>query len=141
MRKDKKMKSIEDIKKQAKELGYRYCKLEKSNGHMLSDKYNRGIDIVINNIGNFIVYKAFSDKKIATGKDEQLDNEVWYKEILDLLYEPIKTENEIDSYELGKKELDTLFNALVFARDMDGREENGDFDIEILDMLIEKFSK
>lgn len=45
------------------------------------------------------------------------------------------------TYELDKKELDTLFNALVFARDMDGREENGDFDIDILDMLIEKFSK
>lgn len=37
-----------------------------------------------------------------------------------------------------EKMKDTLFNALIFARDMDGVEYNGDFDPDILDTLISK---
>ncbi|NFL43135.1 hypothetical protein FDB61_15720 [Clostridium botulinum] len=90
MRKYKGLKKIEDIKKQAIELGYRYDKLgESSKWFILSDRNYRGIEVTFNRFGKFIVYKALSDKKIATEKDEQLDNEAWYKEILDLLYEPL----------------------------------------------------
>lgn len=38
---------------------------------------------------------------------------------------------------LNEEERETLFNALIFARDMNGVEYDGDFDAVILDNLIE----
>lgn len=39
---------------------------------------------------------------------------------------------------LNEEEWETLFNALIYARDMNGVECDGDFDAVVLDNLIEK---
>ncbi|WP_270545636.1 hypothetical protein [Clostridium butyricum] len=52
-----------------------------------------------------------------------------------------KNTKQIDDklYTFNAEKRDTLFNALIFARDLNGREYKGDFDSNILDDLIEDF--
>lgn len=41
--------------------------------------------------GHFFVYEPLSNEPIATHLSKELDNEDWYKEILDLFYETVAT--------------------------------------------------
>lgn len=68
------------------------------------------------------------------------------KPLIISLDENIKNETDESFYEistevvtnLSELERETLFNALIFARDMNGIEYDGDFDHEILDDLIDR---
>ena len=41
--------------------------------------------------GSFYVYEPFSESATAHHLSTEFDNEVWYNEILELLYEPLTT--------------------------------------------------
>ena len=81
MKKFKGFRNIVDIRKKAKELGYKYY--EKNN----QQRFRKGdLDICLRSFGEFNVYKA--GECIASHMSEELDNETWYQEILEMLYIP-----------------------------------------------------
>lgn len=42
--------------------------------------------------GHFFVYTPFQEKAVASHKSAELDNEGWYKALLDMFYEPLEKE-------------------------------------------------
>jgi hypothetical protein len=97
MKKFKGMKTISQIEKEATEQGWAVDMTEFEKGSdwfWLRDMDGRFTQICVNCFGRFMVYKPFSDEPVATERSEELDNEDWYNEILDLLYESVEVQNE-----------------------------------------------
>lgn len=81
MKKFKGFRNIVDIRKKAKELGYKYY--EKN----FQQRFRKGdLEVHLRSFGKFHVYK--DGECIASHMSEELDNETWYQEILEMLYEP-----------------------------------------------------
>ena len=79
MKKFKGPRSLDDVEKKAKELGYEPYENNYQN------RYRKGnIDICLRSFGKFYVYK--DGKCIANERSEEFDNEDWYKEILEMFY-------------------------------------------------------
>lgn len=90
MKKYKGIRAVEDIKKDAENLGFEVDLIEWEKGSdwfYLRDVSNREVQIVVNCFGRFMVYKPYSERPIATELSEEFDDENWYLEILNLLYE------------------------------------------------------
>lgn len=92
MKKFKAMKNIEQISKdaiaQGWEVDFEPCN-KGDDWFWIRDMKVRFLQVAVNCFGRFMVYSPISDKPIATEKSENLDNEKWYTEILDLLYIPL----------------------------------------------------
>lgn len=57
----------------------------------LRDLHDRFLQVLFNVCnGHFFVYSPASDKPVATHLREDLDNEEWYKELLQMFYEEAK---------------------------------------------------
>ncbi|MBY9021636.1 MAG: hypothetical protein KGD67_11300 [Candidatus Lokiarchaeota archaeon] len=81
MKKFKGIRSLDDVEKKAKELGYEPYEINYQN------RYRKGdIDICLRSFGKFYVYKG--GKVIADDTSEKFDNEEWYQEILEMFYIP-----------------------------------------------------
>ena len=75
----KKPRKIDNVIKKAKELGYEYYEKNFQQRFKKDD-----LDICLRSFGKFHVYK--DHKCIANHKSDELDNEKWYQEILDMFY-------------------------------------------------------
>lgn len=92
MLKFKGMKSFKQLRKDAIEQGWKFDQEAFDRGSdfvWIRDINNRFTQIMVNTFnGHFAIYKPFSDNPVATHLSKELDNEDWYKEILELLYGP-----------------------------------------------------
>lgn len=92
MLKYKGMKTIDQIKQdainQGWEIDFKKWDNDGDDWFWLRDMNNRMLQILVNCFGRFFVYSPASEHYIATEESTEFDNEAWYKEILDLLYEP-----------------------------------------------------
>lgn len=90
MKQFKGVKSIEDITKTAKEHGWDIDMREFNNGGdwiWIKDTKKRMLQIKFNSFnGSFYIFSPTSKDAIATHMSDNLDNEKWYSDILDLLY-------------------------------------------------------
>lgn len=90
------MKKIDDIKKDAEALGFEIDFTEWDKGSdwfWIRDMKDRLVQITVNCFGKFIVFMPTSEGPVATERSQELDDEEWYKEILNLLYVPLDDEN------------------------------------------------
>jgi hypothetical protein len=91
MRKFKEMKPLQQLIEDAKANGWEVDTTEYDKGSdfiYLRDMYERLKQIAVNATnGHFYVYEPFSQNQpTATHLSNELDDEAWYKEILELLY-------------------------------------------------------
>lgn len=95
MKKYKGTRCMEDIESLAKEQGWVVDieAFEKTGSDFiyLRDVEERMKQIALNvTNGHFFVYEPISEKPTASHLSSDLDEEEWYIEILDLLYEPLE---------------------------------------------------
>ncbi|AZO95258.1 hypothetical protein [Halocella sp. SP3-1] len=89
MEKFKGKRKLEDVGENAKKNGYR---IDTTDFHKKGSDYiyltNKDRRIAYNTFnGSFMIYDS-KGKCIANHKSEELDNEDWYQEILDMFYVP-----------------------------------------------------
>jgi hypothetical protein len=92
MKKYKGMKNLEQLQKDAIEQGWEIDMTEFEKGSdwfWLRDIEDRVMQIAVNCFGRFMVYTPASDEPIATERSEEFDSEDWYRELLDLINEPL----------------------------------------------------
>jgi len=94
MKKFKDIKDIEQIQKEAIDLGWKVdiTELQQlSSWFWLRDVENRKLEIRVNYYwGNFFVYSLKSGHPLALEYSQEFDNEDWYNEILELIYIPLE---------------------------------------------------
>lgn len=93
MKQFKGMKTIEQITIDAESKGWEidFGEWDKgSDWFYIRDIKKRMLQIAVNCFGKFFAYSMVSDRAVVTEKSNEYDNESWYIEILELLYEPIK---------------------------------------------------
>jgi hypothetical protein len=96
MLKYKGMKTIDQIKKDAEAQGWEtdFTDWDRngSDWFLIEDMEHRMLRILVNCFGRFFVFKKDVEHWIATEKNEEFDDELWYREILDLINVPKEIE-------------------------------------------------
>jgi hypothetical protein len=94
MKKFKGSKPVDQIKREAKEQGWKVDMRDFNKGgdwFWLRDMNNRATQVCVNSCnGHFEIYKPSSERPIATHLSQELDGTDWYDEILNLLYIPVE---------------------------------------------------
>lgn len=86
MKKFKGLRKHDDVIEKAKQLGYVYYQKD------FQQRFRKGdLDICLRSFGEFNVYK--DGECIASHMSEELDNEKWYQEILEMFYIPAYQRN------------------------------------------------
>ena len=81
MKKFKRLRKLDGIIEKAQQLGYEYC--EKN----FQQRFRKGdLEVHLRSFGKFNVYK--DGECVANHMSEELDDEEWYQEILEMLYIP-----------------------------------------------------
>lgn len=92
---------ISDAKAQGWEVDRQKFDTEMSDWIFLRDMMERFKQIAVNvTNGYFFVYEPISEKPTATHTSSEFDEELWYQEILELIYEPVVEVAIMNKYKL-----------------------------------------
>lgn len=95
---------IADAQAQGWEVDRQKFDTEMSDWIYLRDMYNRFKQIALNvTNGHFAVYEPFQEKPTATHMSIKFDDEEWYQEILNLVYESEGGFTLVDGIEINRK--------------------------------------